>query len=77
VVVGRVVGEDAEKILVRTNPLEDATTTVLKKDLKGTKLSPVSPMPEGLADVLKREELLDLIAYLESGGNRNHANFKK
>ncbi|HEX7898478.1 MAG TPA: heme-binding protein [Planctomycetota bacterium] len=77
VVVGRVVGEDAEKILVRTNPLEDAATTVLKKDLKGTKLSPVSPMPEGLADVLKREEILDLIAYLESGGNKGHANFKK
>jgi putative heme-binding domain-containing protein len=77
VVVGRVVGEDAEKILVRTNPLEDATAVVLKKDLKGTKLSPVSPMPEGLADVLKREEILDLIAYLESGGNKNHANFKK
>ncbi len=77
VVVGRVVLDDAEKILVRTNPLEDATSTVLKKDLKGTKLSPVSPMPEGLVDVLKREELLDLIAYLESGGNRGHANFKK
>jgi putative heme-binding domain-containing protein len=43
VIVGRVVGEDAEKILVRTNPLEDATTTVLKKDLKGTKLSPDLP----------------------------------
>ena len=77
VVVGRVVSDDAEKILVRTNPLEDATTSVLKKDLKGTKISPVSPMPEGLADVLKREELLDLVAYLEAGGNKSHANFKK
>lgn len=34
-------------------------------------------MPEGMVNTLTKEELLDLIAYLESSGNPNHANFKK
>jgi hypothetical protein len=33
-------------------------------------------MPEGLIDILKLEEVLDLLAYLNSGGNADHAAFK-
>ncbi len=33
-------------------------------------------MPEGLANLLTREEILDLLAYMESAGNRQHAAFK-
>jgi putative heme-binding domain-containing protein len=38
--------------------------TIVKKDI-----SPVSLMPPGLINVLTRDEVLDLIAYLASGGN--------
>jgi hypothetical protein len=34
-------------------------------------------MPQGLADVLTKDEILDLLAYLESGGNRNHPAFAR
>jgi hypothetical protein len=34
-------------------------------------------MPEHLADVLTAEEILDLIAYLESSGNKNYKSFRK
>jgi hypothetical protein len=34
-------------------------------------------MPEHLVDVLTEDEILDLIAYLESSGNRNARSFKK
>jgi hypothetical protein len=34
-------------------------------------------MPEGLANVLTKEEILDLLAYLESAGKKQHAAFRK
>jgi hypothetical protein len=33
-------------------------------------------MPEGLLSVLREEEILDLTAYVLSGGDRNQAAFK-
>jgi hypothetical protein len=36
---------------------------------------PVSPMPPGLINMLNQDELLDLIAYLFSGGNPNDKAF--
>ncbi len=38
--------------------------------------SKVSPMPEGLINMLKQEEILDLVAYVLSGGDAKHAMFK-
>jgi hypothetical protein len=32
-------------------------------------------MPKGLLMTLQRDEILDLLAYLTSGGNPNHAVF--
>ena len=37
----------------------------------------LSMMPDGLVSVLKKEEVLDLLAYLSSGGNRNDPCFAK
>jgi hypothetical protein len=34
-------------------------------------------MPQGLVDILTKEEILDLIAYIESGGSKSHGNFGK
>jgi hypothetical protein len=34
-------------------------------------------MPTGLLDTLKEDEVLDLMAYMLSRGDRNHAMFKK
>jgi len=38
--------------------------------------SKVSPMPEGLINMLKQDEILDLVAYVLSGGDAKHAMFK-
>ena len=40
-------------------------------------VSKTSPMPVGLFNRMKKEEVLDLIAYLISGGDSNHQFFKK
>ena len=38
--------------------------------------SKVSPMPEGLIYMLNKDEILDLMAYLLSRGDRNHKMFR-
>jgi len=42
---------------------------VLKKDVTRTRVSEISPMLPGLINSLNEEELMDLLAYLKSGGN--------
>jgi putative heme-binding domain-containing protein len=74
-VSGSVESEDAERVVVRPNPLADETITVRVKDVASRRLSEISPMPTGLLNVLEREQILDLIAFLESGGNPAHAAF--
>ncbi len=68
VIVGRPIQVDANKIVVETNPLTQATATIARASIEASQAASVSPMPTGLADVLTRDELLDLLAYLKSGG---------
>jgi putative heme-binding domain-containing protein len=77
VVAGRVVSEDERRVLVRTDPFAREPAEVLKADIEEREPSKVSEMPQGLINVLTKEEILDLIAYLRSGGNPNDAAFKK
>lgn len=70
VILGRVVVEENGKVFVMTNPFAPNDQTAIdEKDIakKGTRK--VSMMPPGLINTLNQEELLDLIAYLVSGGN--------
>ncbi len=48
-----------------------------RKEVKSIELSKVSPMPPMLLAMLKKDEILDLLAYVLSGGNREHAMFAK
>jgi len=69
-VVGRLVNQDNEKYYISQNPFApQVLKEVLKKDVKSTAVSTVSPMLPGLINRLNEEELKDLIAYLKSGGN--------
>ena len=76
-VTGKLVDEDDKKVVLLTDPLTQQHVEVLKQDIAGRRLSTVSPMPEGLVNILTREEILDLLALLESGGRRNHTAFNK
>ena len=77
VIEGRIVKDEGDHLVIRPSPLSEATVTVAKKDIERTQLSKVSPMPEGLVDVLSKDEILDLIAYLRSGGNPADKAFSK
>lgn len=50
---------------------------VRKDDIAAYVESEVSPMPPGLVNRLSREEILDLIAYVEAGADPSHANFAR
>ncbi len=77
VVVGRIVEETPDKVVVHPNPLEPATVSVAKADIASREHSKVSPMPAGLLNTFTAEEILDLLAYLESLGDPKHPNFSK
>jgi putative heme-binding domain-containing protein len=51
--------------------------TVKASDVKSIKPSKMSPMPEGLLNRLNPDEILDLLAYLLSRGDRTNAMFAK
>jgi putative heme-binding domain-containing protein len=69
VLLGQVESEDADTVRIRTNPYALDAVPVKKSEIKDRRASKVSLMPEGLVDVLTKDEVLDLIAYLRSGGN--------
>jgi len=77
VVTGRVVDETKISLIVQPNPLAPERVEIKKDDLDSRKPSKLSPMPANLADVLTSDEILDLIAYMESGGNKGYKAFQK
>lgn len=74
---GRLIRESETEVVVETDPLSRTEQVVAKDDVDLIKPSTVSPMPEGLLQVLERDEILDLLAFLESGGNPDAPAFRK
>jgi putative heme-binding domain-containing protein len=75
-VVGRLLEEKAEQLIIQPNPLEPGRVEVKKADVDTLGLSKVSPMPEHLVDGLTADEILDLIAYMESQGRKEYRAFQ-
>lgn len=77
VIEGRVLEETDTKLVMQPNPLKPDKVTVEKSEVKSRGPSKVSPMPEGLVNTFTKEEIFDLIAYMESAGKKDHPDFKK
>lgn len=77
VVVGRIAEETEDQVTLRPNPLQPETVTVKKSEIESRQLSKVSPMPTGLLNTLTEDEILDLLAYMESFGDPKHPNFRR
>jgi hypothetical protein len=75
VIDGRILEENGERLVIQPNPLKPEKVTVKAADIDRRAPSTVSPMPPALLNVLTRAEVLDLLAYLESGGRRDHPAF--
>jgi putative heme-binding domain-containing protein len=77
-IVGRITNEDAKNYYISQNPFApNDIKTVSKSAVALKKNSEVSIMMPGLINRLNEEELKDLMAYLISGGNANHAVYKQ
>ncbi len=75
---GVVVNLNGDRVTLNTdlyNP--NQRTSVQRKEVKSMGPSTVSPMPPGLLNMMEKEEIMDLLAYILSGGNINHRFFKK
>lgn len=78
VVRGTVVDAVGDRLVVApVMTVPDVTIQIPKADIKAEAPSPVSPMPAGLLNVFTREQVLDLMAFLDAGGNAEAAIYQK
>ena len=71
VISGLVVQEDSDTVHVVDNPTAPDKVRVLKKsDIDEREAGNVSIMPKGVLNKLTREEILDLLAFVVSKGDR-------
>ena len=73
--VGMVIEENNDSVKVLVDPLRGTTQTIGKFLPPKRELLPISPMPPALVNSLTKEEILDLLAYLESGAATKAAPF--
>jgi len=76
VVTGRIVNLHGDVLHVNTDMLNPSgTVNVKRQDIDAMQPSKVSMMPAGLLDTLSTDEVQDLMAFLLSRGDREHAMF--
>lgn len=77
VITGRIVNLHGDSMMVNTNMLDpNANANVNQRDIEEMMLSKVSMMPQGLLNTLNQDEVLDLMAFLLSRGDRSNPMFK-
>ena len=65
--IGSLAGDDGETIHLVTDPAKPGKTVSIKKnEIESQQYSLTSPMPAGTLNTLTKDEILDLLAYLES-----------
>lgn len=77
VITGRIVNLNGDSIMINTDMMDpNALTQVNRNQVEATKPSTVSMMPEGLLNTMKQDEILDLLAFVLSRGDRKSPMFK-
>ena len=74
-VIGNIVTEDKETVIVQTGPTADTQQTVAKNEIESRRPSPISIMPAGILNTLDKEQILDLLAYVLATGKADHPAF--
>jgi putative heme-binding domain-containing protein len=78
VVRGTVVDAVGDKLVVApVMMVPDVTVQIAKADIKSEAPSAVSPMPAGLMNPFTRDQILDLMAFLDAGGNPDAAVYQR
>ena len=75
---GVVVNMNGDRVSVNTDMFDpNQQTNINRPDIVSIEPSKVSPMPPGLLNLMREDEVMDLLAYILSGGDRTHPAFKK
>ena len=78
VITGRIINLNGDNLQVNTDMLDPNKMVAVRRDrIDEMKTSTVSMMPEGLLNTLNRDEVLDLMAYLLSRGERDNPMFRR
>ena len=73
---GRIMNMRNNEYWINTDMMKPSTVTKVKAELiTSIEPSPISMMPPGLINTMNKEDILDLLAYLISGGDRKHELF--
>jgi putative heme-binding domain-containing protein len=76
VLTGLIIEETDKALKLIDNPsAPDKITTIRKSDIGSRTASDVSIMPKGVLNKLTKEEILDLLAYVIGGGDKENALF--
>ncbi len=76
-VTGVIVNLQGDTITVNTDLADpNERVSIDRKDVKSMEPSKISPMPTNLLDLMTKEEVLDLTAYVLSGGDRRYEAFQ-
>lgn len=76
-VIGRIANLNNDSLMVSADMFDPGNfTNVERKDVTSIEPSKTSMMPSGLIDSLNQDEILDLLAYLLSRGDREAKTFK-
>ena len=77
-ITGVIVNLNGDSVVVNTDLSDpDQRVNVDRKEVKSIERSTVSPMPPMLLSMLTQDEILDLAAYVLSGGDKDKPVFKK
>jgi putative heme-binding domain-containing protein len=75
---GIVVEQNERELKLAANPADPNDLTVISRDeVKVIRPSKVSTMPTGLLTTLEKEEIYDLLAFINSGGDPSYAAFSR
>ena len=78
VITGTIVDQNDKKIIVAPVMLAlQATIDINVAEVASEETSPVSAMPPGLLSEFTKADIIELMAFLDSGGDRNAAVYKK
>jgi putative heme-binding domain-containing protein len=76
-VTGVVVNMNGDRVTVNTDMFNpNQRVNVNRSAVESIEPSKVSPMPPGLLNLMQKDEIMDLLAYILSSGNHNHSFFK-
>ena len=67
-VTGMILQEEAESLVIQAGPTDSLIRTLRKSEIQSREPQRASVMPVGLLNALSKDQILDLLAYLKSGG---------